>query len=91
MNTYQNRLRQAGLRLTKQRLALGQLLFDAGDRHVTAEGFYDEARRAGIEVSLATIYNTLHQSHGDHIAIGDMANFVTYNGFNLITHVKLFC
>lgn len=61
MDTYQNKLRQAGLRLTKQRLALGQLLFDAGDRHVTAEGFYDEARRAGIEVSLATIYNTLHQ------------------------------
>lgn len=60
---YQRLLKDAGLRLTRQRLALGRLLFEAGDRHVTAEMFYDEARRAGIEVSLATIYNTLHQFH----------------------------
>jgi len=61
MKLYQTRIKEAGLRLTKQRLALGELLFRVGDRHVTAESFYDEARRAGIEVSLATIYNTLHQ------------------------------
>ena len=54
-------LRGAGLRLTKQRLALGRLLFQGPDRHVTAETFHLEAQERGIRVSLATIYNTLHQ------------------------------
>lgn len=56
-----SRLRAAGLRPTRQRLALGRLLFDAGDRHVTAETLHDEAQDAGVSVSLATVYNTLHQ------------------------------
>ena len=56
-----SRLREAGLRPTRQRLALGRLLFDGGDRHVTAEALHDEAQRAGVSVSLATVYNTLHQ------------------------------
>ncbi len=55
------RLRGAGLRLTKQRLALGRLLFKGPDRHVTAETFHLEAQEQDIRVSLATIYNTLHQ------------------------------
>lgn len=54
-------LRQAGLRPTRQRIALGWLLFGKGDRHVTAESLFDEASRARVPVSLATIYNTLHQ------------------------------
>lgn len=61
MNTYKDRIKNAGLRLTRQRLALGKMLFEEGNRHITAETFYDEARTNGIEVSLATIYNTLHQ------------------------------
>ncbi|HMM14030.1 MAG TPA: Fur family transcriptional regulator [Parvibaculum sp.] len=55
------RLREAGLRPTRQRLALGRLLFDGGDRHVTAEALHDEAQAVGVSVSLATVYNTLHQ------------------------------
>jgi Fur family iron response transcriptional regulator len=55
------RLKHAGLRPTKQRVALGVLLFGAGDRHVTAEMLHDEAVRDAIPVSLATVYNTLHQ------------------------------
>jgi Fur family iron response transcriptional regulator len=55
------RLRDAGLRPTRQRLALAKLLLDAGDRHVTAEQLHGEALSAQIRVSLATIYNTLHQ------------------------------
>ena len=55
------RLKDAGLRPTRQRLALGKLLFDAGDRHVTAEQLHAEAGNKGIKVSLATIYNTLNQ------------------------------
>lgn len=54
-------LRQAGLRPTRQRVALGWMLFGQGDRHVTAESLYVEATRARVPVSLATIYNTLHQ------------------------------
>src|ERR1700743_422209 len=55
------RLRDAGLRPTRQRLELAGLLFREGDRHLTAESLQDEADKAGIKVSLATIYNTLHQ------------------------------
>ncbi len=55
------RLRAAGLRPTRQRLALAALLFSEHDRHVTAEELHDEAVRASVPVSLATIYNTLHQ------------------------------
>jgi Fur family transcriptional regulator, iron response regulator len=58
------RLRGAGLRPTRQRLALGRLLFDGADRHVTAEQLHGEATTAAIPVSLATVYNTLHQFTG---------------------------
>lgn len=54
-------LQEAGLRPTRQRLGLARLLFEAGNRHVTAEDIYAEAKVAGIPVSLATIYNSLHQ------------------------------
>jgi len=54
-------LRQVGLRPTRQRMALGWILFGKGDRHVTAELLYEEASKAKVPVSLATIYNTLHQ------------------------------
>ncbi|GFZ87960.1 transcriptional repressor [Elstera cyanobacteriorum] len=55
------RLRTVGLRPTRQRLALGGLLFHGEDRHVTAEQLHGEALTAGIRVSVATVYNTLHQ------------------------------
>ncbi len=54
-------LREVGLRPTRQRMALGWILFGKGDRHLTAEALYEEASRAKVPVSLATIYNTLHQ------------------------------
>lgn len=54
-------IRRAGLRPTRQRLALGGLLFAKGDRHVSAEMLHAEAESAGECVSLATVYNTLHQ------------------------------
>lgn len=55
------RLRSAGLRPTRQRMALAKLLFEGPDRHVTAEILHAEAQAASIRVSLATVYNTLHQ------------------------------
>ena len=54
-------LRQAGLRPTRQRVALADLLFGKGERHISAELLFEEAGQANIAVSLATIYNTLHQ------------------------------
>jgi Fur family iron response transcriptional regulator len=56
-----DKLRRVGLRPTRQRVSLGWLLFGKGDRHVTAELLYDEAMKARVPVSLATVYNTLHQ------------------------------
>lgn len=55
------RLRHAGLRPTRQRVELATLLFRTCDRHVTAESLHDEVSDAGVKVSLATVYNTLHQ------------------------------
>jgi Fur family iron response transcriptional regulator len=55
------RVRAAGLRPTRQRISLATILFAHGDRHVTAESLHEEAADAGVRVSLATIYNTLHQ------------------------------
>lgn len=54
-------LKARGLRPTRQRLALAKLLFGKGHRHVAAEELFHEARQAGVSVSLATVYNTLHQ------------------------------
>lgn len=55
------RLRKAGLRPTRQRAELAALLFSHGNRHVTAEILREEAKAQGVNVSLATVYNTLHQ------------------------------
>jgi Fur family iron response transcriptional regulator len=54
-------LQSAGLRLTRQRLVLGALLFGKGPRHLTAEMLYEEAIQANASLSLATVYNTLNQ------------------------------
>jgi Fur family iron response transcriptional regulator len=54
-------IKSSGLRPTRQRLALGGLLFAGEDRHVTAEQLHAEATALDEHVSLATIYNTLHQ------------------------------
>jgi len=54
-------LKGVGLRPTRQRMALAKLLLDGGNRHVTAEQLHSEASKASVRVSLATVYNTLHQ------------------------------
>ncbi|MBN9543915.1 MAG: transcriptional repressor [Alphaproteobacteria bacterium] len=55
------RLREVGLRPTRQRVELASVLFKGEDRHVTAESLYEEASQLGLRISLATVYNTLHQ------------------------------
>lgn len=69
-------LRTAKLRPTRQRLALARLLFEKGDRHVTAEQLHVDAIAASIQVSLATIYNTLHQ----FVAAGLLREVVVNSG-----------
>jgi Fur family iron response transcriptional regulator len=56
-----SKLRNAGLRPTRQRIAIAQILFAGGDRHVTAESLYAEVCETSTAVSLATVYNTLNQ------------------------------
>ena len=54
-------LERVGLRSSRQRIALAQMLFARGHRHVTADMLYAEALLAKLGVSRATVYNTLHQ------------------------------
>ena len=60
-NELELKIREADLRPTRQRLALAKLLFAEGNRHITAEILHGEALDAGVKISLATIYNNLHQ------------------------------
>lgn len=55
------KLRNSGVRPTRQRVALAELLFDGADKHVTAEQLHALAHQTQQHVSLATVYNTLKQ------------------------------
>lgn len=59
-------LKRAGLRPTRQRVQIAELLFSRGDRHLTAEILYAEAAGNRYPPSLATIYNALRDfaTHG---------------------------
>jgi Fur family iron response transcriptional regulator len=85
------RLQSAGLRATPKRIAIGGLLFDGMDRHVTADDVAMIARKAGVRVSLATVYNTLNQ----FVAAGLMKRITldtdrTYFDTNVSDHHHLF-
>lgn len=54
-------LKQAGLKATRPRLMILQLLEEAEERHLTAEGVYRHLMSAGEEVGLATVYRVLTQ------------------------------
>ena len=71
-----DRLKSVQLRPTRQRTALARLLLEGADRHVTAEQLHAEALGANIKVSLATVYNTLHQFTG----VGLMREVVVETG-----------
>ncbi len=55
-----DKLTATGLRATRPRLALAWLLFGKGERHVTADELFNEAQRAKVNVSHATVYNVLN-------------------------------
>ncbi len=86
------KLAKAGLRPTRQRILLGDLMFGRGHRHVSAEALHRESKEAGIPASLATIYNTLHQfrTHGllkEIVVEGSRTYFDT----NTETHHHMYC
>ena len=60
MNSIKDILRNSSLRPTKQRVMIGELLFNGTDKHVTAESLYRELTASEQKISLATVYNTLH-------------------------------
>ena len=85
-------LRSAGLRPTRQRVALACLLFSEGDRHVTAEALHEEALTRKVPVSLATVYNTLHQlTEAGLLREVAVEGAKTYFDTNTSNHYHFFC
>ena len=54
-------LRSKSLKLTKQRLLVASYLFDGHNKHVTAEDLFIKLNKSKSRISLATVYNTLHE------------------------------
>ncbi|QRM56789.1 iron response transcriptional regulator IrrA [Sinorhizobium sp. BG8] len=87
----EERLRHSGLRPTRQRVALADLLFAKGDRHLTVEELHEEAVGAGVPVSLATVYNTLHQfTEAGLIRVLAVESSKTYFDTNVSDHHHFF-
>jgi Fur family transcriptional regulator, iron response regulator len=85
-------LRGASLRPTRQRVALAHLLFAEGDRHVTAETLHEEALARKMPVSLATVYNTLHQfTEAGLLRELAVEGAKTYFDTNTSNHYHFFC
>ena len=53
------KLRNAGLRPTKQRMIVADILLNGFNRHFTAENLQDEINSSGNSMSIATVYNCL--------------------------------
>jgi len=84
-------LRSADLRPTRQRVALAKLLYSKGKRHVSAELLYEEAKIENVPVSLATIYNTLHQFKDAGLLLAVVIDSTkTYFDTNVIHHHHFF-
>ena len=87
----EDRLRHYGLRPTRQRMALAELIFAKGDRHLTVEELHEEAVTAGVPVSLATVYNTLHQfTEAGMIRVLAVESAKTYFDTNVSDHHHFF-
>ncbi len=85
-------LRDAGLRPTRQRVSLAELLFAKGDRHLTAERLHEEAVNHNVPVSLATVYNTLHQfTQAGLLREVAVEGSKTYFDTNTSNHYHFFC
>ena len=55
------KIEESGIIPTKQRRILAKILFQKGNRHISAENLFDEVKKEDRKISMATIYNTLKQ------------------------------
>lgn len=84
-------LRRANLRPTCQRMGLVKLLFGNGNRHICAEDLYKEARKKSMNLSLATVYNTLNQFKESGVLQEILTGSdKTYYDTNLTPHYHVF-
>ncbi len=85
-------LRQAGLRLTPQRLAICRYLSQSKD-HPTAQDIYQVLKPEYPSLSLATVYNTLETlvALGAIHALGDAGDDATHYDANIDPHINLVC
>ena len=73
-------------------MALARLLFAEGDRHITAERLHEEALASKVPVSLATVYNTLHQfTEAGLLREVAVEGAKTYFDTNTSNHYHFFC
>lgn len=85
-------LRRAKLRPTCQRMGLVKLLFGNGNRHICAEQLYREAKNTGMNMSLATVYNTLNQFKNAGILQEILTGGgKTYFDTTMQPHAHIFC
>ena len=82
---YINKLRSSGLRPTRQRLKICQILFDSKETfHFTIKELAKMIEnQANIKVSLATVYNTIHafnkKGYLKEISINSSQNYFDTN------------
>ena len=55
------KIESSGIRPTKQRRVLAKILFEKGNRHVSADELFDDVKKEDRKISMATVYNTLKQ------------------------------
>ena len=85
-------LEKSPLKLTSQRINLIKTLFHDGNQHFSAEDVYNKAKKTGLRISLATIYNCLNQftSHGI-LKMVKVSSDKVYYDTNLEPHHHFFC
>ena len=54
-----DKIQESGLRLTLQRIEIAKILFFGPPKHFTANHIYKIVKKKKLNISLATIYNTL--------------------------------
>ena len=64
MNIYHQAMKKiesSGIRPTKQRRVLAKILFEKGNRHLSADELFNDVKKEDRKISMATVYNTLKQ------------------------------
>lgn len=85
-------LKQAGLRLTPQRIAICNVLAET-TQHPTASAIYEKIKPEYPSLSLATVYNTLEilVAHGKVNILGDAGDGKVHFDPDIKPHINLAC